>query len=111
MKLISIKNLNEEAVSHNDEIKKKVLIRNGEVPKMTQYAQVIFKPGQIAPAHTHQDMYEMFLAISGSGVMVVNGKENKIEAGEMLVVEPKELHEVRNLGNEDLILNIIGIKE
>lgn len=110
MKVKNLSELEEESVSHNAEIKKKVLIRNGEIPKVTQLAQVVFMPGQIAPAHVHKDMYEVFYARSGKGVILINGKKIKFEAGTCITVEPGESHEVRNVGSQALEVNVLGVE-
>ncbi|MBF8278494.1 MAG: cupin protein [Candidatus Brocadiaceae bacterium] len=61
MKIISLLNLPEECVSHNPEIKRKVMLRNGEIPNLTSFFQAYIKSGQIIGAHVHKDMYEIFL--------------------------------------------------
>jgi quercetin dioxygenase-like cupin family protein len=63
----SLKNLPEESVSHNPEIKKKVMLRFGDLPHLTNFSQARFAPGQTAPAHAHQDMCEVFFVEAGSG--------------------------------------------
>lgn len=45
-----MKNLPEESVSHNPEIKKKVMLRYGDLPHLTNFSQARFAPGQTAPA-------------------------------------------------------------
>lgn len=110
MKIKSLDEVEEEGSSHNKEIRKKVWVRNGEIPNLTQYAQVVLKCGHVAGAHTHMDMYEVFLGISGSGLIVLNNKEYRLESGVCITVEPGESHEVRNNGKEDLVVNILGIE-
>ena len=39
------------------DIKKRVLFKHGEIFSMTQFSQATFLPGQIAPIHSHDDMY------------------------------------------------------
>ncbi len=72
----SLKDLPEESVSHNAEIKKKVMLRFGDLPHLTNFSQARFAPGQTAPAHAHQDMCEVFFVEAGSGVIHINGAEN-----------------------------------
>ncbi len=75
----SLKDLPEESVSHNPEIKKKVMLRFGDLPHLTNFSQARFAPGQSAPKHAHQDMCEVFFVESGSGVIYINAKENPLQ--------------------------------
>lgn len=110
MKIKYLDQLEEESVKHNDKIKKKVLIRKGDIPKVTQLAQVVFKPGQIASAHEHKDMYEVFFFRSGNGLMVIGSIEYEISPGTCVTVEPGESHEVRNNSDEELVVIILGVE-
>lgn len=110
MKLISLKNLPLEPVSHNPEIKKQVIIKKGQIPSITQIARAVFKPNQVAPAHTHQDMYEVFIVEKGSGKAILDGEEIKLGKGMVLTVEQGESHEIINNSQESLIVLTIGIK-
>ncbi|MGH8717547.1 MAG: cupin domain-containing protein [Burkholderiales bacterium] len=38
-------------------------------------------PGQVARAHKHVDMYEVFFVESGTGVIKVDGREQPLERG------------------------------
>ncbi len=57
----SLNELPEQPVSHNPEIKKKVMLKLGDLPHLTNFSQARFAPGQSAPAHAHQDMSELTL--------------------------------------------------
>jgi hypothetical protein len=65
MKITLLANLPEGQVSHNPEIKKKVMLGPGDVPHVTNFSQARFAPGQVASAHAHRDMYEVFFVESG----------------------------------------------
>lgn len=97
-------------VSHNREIRKKVLIANGEIPHITQLSRVILKPGQIAAIHKHSDMYEIFNIESGKGKILVDNNEFKLTVGVCIIVEPGEEHEVQNTDQDDLTITITGIR-
>ena len=68
-------------------------------------------PGQVAGAHSHQDMWEVFLVQAGEGVMRINERDYPLVKGNCLVVEPGEVHEVINIGSGDLILTYFGVME
>lgn len=107
MKFKKEKDLLYEFVSHNKEIPKKVFIKKGEVSTLTQFAKIFFKAGQTADAHIHQDMYEGFLVEKGSGEIIVDGKNSKVDEGSFVLVEPGEAHEVRAI--LDMTVVVFGI--
>lgn len=109
MKLTSLTHLPEEQVSHNSEIKKKVMLRLGDLPHLTYFSQAQFAPGQTAAAHAHQDMCEVFFVEAGEGTIRIDGVEHPLQAGTCVVVEPGENHEVINNGSIDLILTYFGL--
>ncbi|MBI2022789.1 cupin domain-containing protein [Candidatus Daviesbacteria bacterium] len=111
MKLISLKNLPNEPVSHNPQILKKVILKKGLIPKLTNFSQATFKPGQIAPSHAHLDMYEVFFVTVGSGIIKINQKEYKLKKGVCVLVDPDETHEIVNSGLKDLVLTYFGIEK
>lgn len=45
-------------ISHDSTVEKKVLLKNGEVPHVTQLAVATLKPGEQATKHSHKDMTE-----------------------------------------------------
>lgn len=110
MKLVSLTELPIEAVSHNAAIKKQVMLRNGDLPNLTNFAQARFAPGQLAEAHSHPDMSEVFFVTSGSGNICINGTNYRLEVGNCIAIAPHEVHEVRNDGTEDLVLTYFGIQ-
>lgn len=110
MKYTLLNDIEEVGVSHNPDLKKKVLIANGEVPHLTQFSRVTFKVGQIASSHKHEDMYEIFSVESGIGKVVIDGKTIELAPGVCVTVEPGEEHEITNTGSEDLLITILGIE-
>ena len=110
MKITSLKTILETETSHNKDIKKKVMISKGEMPLVTQVAQVVFKPAQIAEKHTHEDMFETFYVEQGEGIVTVNDTNIALEKGICVTVEPGEAHEVKNTGKEDLLIIVFGLK-
>lgn len=100
----------EASVSHDPAIKKKVMVKTGEVPPITQFARTVFKHGQIAPSHAHKDMYEIFYVEEGEGHLILNGKEYILSKNSCVVVAPGEHHEVSNRSDKPLILLVIGVR-
>ena len=96
-------------VSHNSAIKKQVFLTNGEIPHITQFARSVFQTGQVAAAHSHDDMWEVFLVTSGILTIIVDGIAHDLEAGASITLSPHETHELRNNNAEELHLTYFGI--
>ena len=110
MKIANLNQLPQQPVSHNPEIKKQVMLSCGDVPHLTNFSQATFAPGQIATAHAHQDMSEVFFVSSGEGIIRVDCREYNLVPGVCVSVEAGEVHEIINTGIENLILTYFGIK-
>lgn len=109
MKQIQLHQLPYETVSHNSAIQKKVLLRSGSLPHLTNFAQAYFEPGQVADCHVHLDMSEVFFVQSGDGEIWIDQVRHPLLPGTCIVVEAGEHHEVRNSGKEQLVLIYFGI--
>ncbi|MGA9995905.1 MAG: cupin domain-containing protein [Pyrinomonadaceae bacterium] len=110
MKIVSLADLTEEGVSHNPEIRKRVMLRLGDVPQLTNFTQSRLAPGQVASAHQHADMFEVFFVQAGEGVMRVDDVEQRLEAGVCVMVEPGEAHEIACTGAGELVLLYFGVE-
>jgi quercetin dioxygenase-like cupin family protein len=110
VKQTSLTQIPEESVSHNPAIKKKVMLRAGDLPHLTNFSQARFAPGQVAAAHAHADMCEVFFVESGSGVINVDGQPHVLTPGVCIAVEPGEVHEVINQGPDELVLTYFGLR-
>lgn len=67
-------------------------------PRMN-FALVRFQPGEDFKAHYHNTMEENFFVLEGEIVIVVDGKENTLTAGDLIHVEPGEVHYLINRSN------------
>lgn len=110
MKFSSLNDLPEEQVSHNPEIRKKVMVRSQTIPHLTNFSQARFAPGQSTTAHAHADMWETYLVEAGAGVMRIDGKDYELTIGTCIAVEPGEVHEVINTGSTELVLTYFGVQ-
>jgi quercetin dioxygenase-like cupin family protein len=106
----SLNELPEESVSHNLEITKKVMLRCGDLPHLTNFSQARFAPGQTATAHVHEDMCEVFFVQTGSGLIRIDSQEYSLIPGNCVAVEPGEVHEVINNGATELVLTYFGLQ-
>ena len=109
MKISSLDVLPEQSVSHNPKIQKRVMIAPGEIEGVMSFSQASFPPGEIAGRHVHADMTEVFLVQQGQGEMSVDDVLIRLDPGVCIVVEPGESHEIRNTGDEALVVTYFGI--
>ena len=109
MKLTDLNHLPQQAVSHNPEISKKVMLVKGDLLHLTNFSQATFAPGQIATAHAHQDMSEVFFVSAGTGKIRIDEGEYPLSPGVCVAVEVGETHEITNTGTENLVLTYFGL--
>ncbi|MFT2091522.1 cupin domain-containing protein [Paraglaciecola sp. 2405UD69-4] len=110
MKISALKDIKISDVSHNSQIKKKVLVANGDIPHITNFSRAVFPPGELASAHSHSDMTEVFFIESGTGIISVNGKDIPLEAGMCITIEPNDIHELNNTSTQDLTVIYFGVE-
>lgn len=58
-------------------------------------------PGGYTPRHTHDWEHEVYV-LAGEGVVLENGQDKPISAGNCIYVPPNEDHQFRNTGSENL---------
>ncbi len=63
---------------------------------------LILYPGSSIGEHPHSGDDEIYFVISGSGVMVVDGKEQLVGPGSAVLTLSGSSHGLRNAGDEDL---------
>lgn len=97
-------------VSHNPKIKKHVALSYKERAGITQLAQAIFPPGEIAPGHAHDDMLEIFIVQAGSGVIRIDNTAYDLGPNCCAIAEPGETHEIENTGTDNLVILVMGLE-
>ena len=63
-----------------------------------------FEPGQEHKLHAHAGMDKVYHVLSGRGVFLLEGREEPMEAGTMLIAPENVPHGIRNTGNERLLV-------
>jgi len=109
MHISALDTLPAEAVSHNAAIAKQMMLRSGQIGNLVYFSRARFGPGEVAGAHHHSDMSEVFFVESGEGAIAINGQSHDLHPGTCIAVEPGETHEITNTHSEDLILIYFGI--
>jgi len=66
-----------------------------------------FEPGQEHRLHAHAGMDKVYHVLAGRGVFLLEGREEPMETGTMLVAPEGVLHGIRNTGNERLLVMAI----
>jgi quercetin dioxygenase-like cupin family protein len=66
-----------------------------------------FEPGQEHRLHAHAGMDKVYYVLAGSGVFLLEGREEPMAAGLMLVAPEGVLHGIRNTGDERLLVMAI----
>jgi mannose-6-phosphate isomerase-like protein (cupin superfamily) len=63
-----------------------------------------FEPGQEHRLHAHSGMDKLYHVLAGRGVFLLQGREEPMEAGMMLIAPDGVPHGVRNTGSERLLV-------
>ena len=71
---------------------------------------ILLKPGEsmAKKAHGHAEIDETFYFVEGKGQMIVDGKIIDAPQGSVFLIEPKEMHNIKN--NSKKTLKVIFIK-
>ncbi|MEO1519647.1 MAG: cupin domain-containing protein [Cyanobacteria bacterium J06633_2] len=109
MKIQSLRAIATEPVSHNPAIQKQVMVRPTDIQNLVYFSRASFPPGEVAGAHSHDDMSEVFFVESGSGTIQINGTPYPLNPGTCVAVEPGEVHEVSNTGHDELVLTYFAV--
>ncbi len=70
-------------------------------------SMLLIEPKIEIPIHTHETQIDSIYVLEGEGEAYVNGKWEKIKAGDYIFVPPKEEHGVKNTGEGPLKLFIV----
>jgi len=93
------------------EVKIKHYFRKDEINAPCRLcAELILPPGSGIGLHEHADEDEIFIIQRGRGVIVDDGKETEVEAGDCILTGKGGAHSIRNIGDEDLLVTATIIK-
>lgn len=111
MILSSLSKIIPEKTSHApfSKIQKKVFLKNGQIPHLTQFAQGYFQPGCLIPKHKHLDMYEIFLVEKGQIEVKIDNKKIILKQGDFLTIEPNETHSLANNSKNPAIITYFSL--
>lgn len=63
-----------------------------------------FEPGQEHRLHAHAGMDKVYHVLAGRGTFLLEGREEPMAAGTMLIAPEGVLHGIRNTGTERLLV-------
>tara|TARA_R110002051_G_C8736457_1_gene498525 strand:+ start:1135 stop:1473 length:339 start_codon:yes stop_codon:yes gene_type:complete len=109
MKIVRSQEIAEIGVSHNEEIKKKVLLEKGTIPQLMNFSSTVFKPGQFVETHNHPTMYEVFYILKGRAEFIVNQEKVILEVGDCITIDQGEWHSQSNPYTENVEWVYFGI--
>lgn len=104
MHYVNLADVSEGATSHDGPIRKRVMLKRGDIPGVMQFARAVFPAGAAVEAHSHADMTEVFLCDGGRGVITVDGRDVVLEAGVCVAVQPGEVHALRADAAGEMVL-------
>jgi mannose-6-phosphate isomerase-like protein (cupin superfamily) len=69
-----------------------------------QAASMVLAPGDCegGPDNRHRGADQWLFVVSGSGVVVLDGRTHRLKAGSIVLIERKTTHEIRNTGRTPL---------
>ena len=65
--------------------------------------------GKSARLHAHETMDEIFIVVSGFVRFTIQEKTEELSKGDAVFVQRKEVHGMKNIGEEDVEYVVIGI--
>jgi mannose-6-phosphate isomerase-like protein (cupin superfamily) len=117
MKIFRLKDLEWIPASHENRespsVWKKALLQKADLSEgrvqMVNWCRM--EPEKAFRAHYHEDMEEIFIILKGQAKILVHGEEAELGKGEAVVIPPREVHEMKNAGGEDLEYLAVGISQ
>jgi len=115
MKIFRLKDMEWVPASHESpqspSVWKKVLLQKADLAegRMQMVNWCRMEPEKAFRAHYHEDMEEIFIILKGQAKILIGGEEAELGEGDAVVIPPREVHEMKNVGGEDLEYLAVGI--
>ena len=65
-------------------------------------AHLLIPPGKASLLPYHPEAEESYYIVSGKAHILIGEQESTISAGQIVLIPPKNLHQIRNIGEDDL---------
>jgi quercetin dioxygenase-like cupin family protein len=67
------------------------------------------EPGQVQKPHAHADQDKVYVVLEGRGRVVVDGREDVLDAGEGIVAAAGQTHGLTNAGDGRLLTLVVVV--
>lgn len=105
------KNLDDLKLEDRFTYKKRNVFYAGEIRIPGSRFQVVyFGPNSSIEPHYHLVTTEIYQVSAGSGLIAINGKKEKAEAGSCFIIHPKDVHAI-SAGKNGLTISIFKYNE
>jgi mannose-6-phosphate isomerase-like protein (cupin superfamily) len=115
MRIIQFSSRSFEPAAHENPLSpgvlKKVLLQKADLQpgriQMVNWASL--GVGKQFARHYHEDMQEIFILVQGEAEITVGSETATMRCGDAVVIDPHEVHQMRNEGKESVEYLAIGI--
>ncbi|MBW2646376.1 MAG: cupin domain-containing protein [Deltaproteobacteria bacterium] len=117
MKIIRSGQLQFIPASHEDPkapgVLKKVLLQRDDLidGKIRMINWALLPAGKSFRAHYHEDMEEVFIILNGMAMIRIDKEETVLEKKDVVVVPIGKVHEMKNIGEEDVEYIVVGVSQ
>ncbi|OGV36776.1 MAG: hypothetical protein A2X48_17105 [Lentisphaerae bacterium GWF2_49_21] len=78
-------------------------------PGVKFYHDNILQPGDSIGEHLHKDDEEVYIIIEGTGIMKVDGKEERVQSGDVCITRKGHSHSLVNTGKTPMHFLVVGV--
>ncbi|MEN6557884.1 MAG: cupin domain-containing protein [Thermoguttaceae bacterium] len=115
MKIISFEDRPLTPAGHENPLSpgvlKRVLLEKADLQpgrvQMVNWAEM--DVGRRFTRHYHEDMQEIFVLVRGEAEITVGAETARLRRGDAVVIDPREVHQMRNVGPEPVEYLAVGI--
>ena len=103
---MTIKKVNENEFEYrNGDSGVKYLMRGPSI----DWGLIYLKPGEFMAEkpHGHNELDETFYFMDGDGIMIINDVEHEAPQGSVFLLEPKEMHNIKNNSSKPIKIAFI----
>lgn len=95
MKKVTIKDIGGEVVKDNDVY----ALQDNKFGNNLTLSSTFLRANKCTNGHTHEGQEEVYMFVSGQGMMEINGKTFPVTEGDVVCIEDGEFHKVYNTGH------------
>ena len=103
IRFIRSNKLIKKPISHQKDKYKEVILQEGEIPGLLQFARSKFKKDDEIAGHFHESMIEVFYILNGEVSVSDGNKKSIVKKGDTFVVYPLQEHSLKFNEESELI--------